>query len=1343
MNNTFNYTRIPEKDNPKRDVGRMPDRKRKREFNPLFGFLTRGVILLAAIFLMPFTGSAQQNANEAEWNGNGYFLKKIVSNTSIQSGVNFSYTIMFSAPAGATNIVVQDEVPGTLDVVSVPTPSPVNGVTPTVNISGQTVTYSLNSLPPGSAASGSFTIVVRFPEGTTCNGDAARNRAGIRINDQWNYTPYVSTTAIAENPWEVSKSIISGPVVNPNGGSCGYVMAEGDTVTYRLSVVKKSPFYGNVVGQQNMNNAVVTDVLPPGAVFVSSSCGVTPPLSGNTFSWSPNGGLLDAATPWAYYSCDITVYYPAGSFPNGTFINNEATLDGEMCGQQVAHTSNETCIEVGQVTVDTSAFFRKYVYMTNRVPGCNGYYRIAFKNTGTGALSAFNIEDVVPSGVSVNSVRVFGGSSTTTMALTANSGGNTIASQINTNFFDSGSLGFTVNDLQWQMTGSLPAGDWINMYIYFTVQPNPPGTVVENCASFDGLANNLTLQDACVSFTVAEGEPKPCVLKEVCSPEDSYEPGDVLRFRLRVQNIGSADISGATIQDALHSNFTYVGNETYYTINDYNPSCAGNGNIPAGATSWGGVSPNHNGNNLQWSLPDIDSDCQLFYVGYCGYYGTWGLPFHFIEFDVRVDSTAMPGVTPNQYEISGGNLASAVTSNTAHVLVVASFGQEVKKQVSAGSGSGFASSGTVNAGGTARFRLNYKNTSNVPVTDVGLVDLLARNDGTDDWLVLDRSTSRGSQFDLNYGGNHTTSLLPAATAPPVTLSYAGGQNVCLPGFGVTAGCNSSSWGSAVDQNVRMTYGSFLLGPGISLQEEFDVTVPAGAPEQQKACNDFAAVSTSSFLLDGAPQSVALTPIAAPPVCLTVDSEGTGKCCENIKVEAVQDPDLGECCARLVTECEVDSVVATVSNGTFSSASWNCGSIPAGFAGQTTHTFDANGCAIDLLTCVSPDSTGIVAVNYVIHLTNGEVCEQQIRMDCKAQDPPPSDCCAQVDFKLKPKWPYWGTLVGTFDITNLDPASPICSVTISANPSGNFNPGNLIIDGATSSQNWNATSIPATGSLSPGAVNEMQFSLISSNYKGTVTVCVQKCDGTKCCFEFNWNRKPLVDVGVEIDQADIGKKLVAVRVKPELTTNITEKVKYVSFGFFNEEVLGGESRFFAIAAGGGDCDDDGRVVHPGAAYMGKHNAFFDLSCPWTPAEGKGSPTFNLVVEGDLPEIGCALFDAEGNEVFSGKIDVASPDTVISSLNQLGEASGSMFEFLNLYPNPSNGSFRVTYATGNREDVELRLINTTGQTLRIFRPREKGPGVHNLDLDLRGLAAGMYRVLLYSGEDVKGRTVVIDP
>jgi len=1442
----------------------------KKRLQPFF------FVLLTAV-LIPWAGYGQPT-NEAEWNGQGgYSLKKIVSNTSIQSGVNFSYTIMFSAPAGATEINIQDEIPPSLEVVSVTAAAAVNGVVPTTTVSGtplvnEVVSYSLSGLPSGSSSSGSFTIVVKFPEGVTCDGAVSRNRAGIRIGDRWHYTPYVSTTAIATDPWRVTKSIVSGAIVNPNGGSCGYLMGEGDTVTYRLSVLKQSPYYGNVTGQQNMNNAVVTDVLPPGAVFISSSCGVTPPLSGNTFTWQPNGGNLDATTPWAYYWCDITVHYPAGTFPNGTFINNEATLEGDMCNTQVSHTSNETCIEVANIVPNPNAFFQKYIYMTNRVPGCDGYYRIAFKNNGNVPLAAFDIDDAIPSGITVNSVRVFGGSATTTMSLTANSGNDIINSSIVSNFYDSGPLSISVNDLQWQMTGTLPVNNWINLYVYFTVDANPPGTVVENCASFDGLANNLNLNDACVTFTVGEGEPKPCVLKEVCSPDDSYEPGDILRFRLRVQNIGSADITGATIQDMLHSNFSYVGNETYYVANNFNPSCSGGGALPSGATAWSGVTSNHSGNNLSWSLPDIASDCQLFYVGSCGYYGTWTLPYHFIEFDVMVDSLAMPGVTPNNYEISGGNLVSAVTSNTANVLVVASFGQEVEKQVSSDNGNNFASSATVGAGGTARFRLNYKNTSNVPVTSVSLVDLLAMNDGTDDWLVLDRNTSRGSQFGVTYvnSGTHSTSLSPSGTAPSASLSYAAGQNICLPDFGLNAGCTTSSWaGGSSGQNIRMDYGTFALAPGLNLREDFDVTVPANATLQETSCNDFAAVSTASFLLNGTAQSVALTPIAAPPVCLTADSlqassccdslrlehiyedaagqsvccvrltagcevdsvvvnitngtfssvnwncgnlpgdyvgessytfdaaqcavdmttcvepDSTGSvsvsytvyytngevceekmqmdchvseptCCENVMVDIYQDPDLGECCAQFVSECETDSVVVSIHNGTFSAATLNGTSLSSGFAGQSSFTFDTNSTTADLVTCVTPDSTGVVYISYVSYFANGEKCEKRIEMDCKAPEPPASDCCPVVDFKLQRSWPFFNKYTGTFEILNPDPSNPICSVEISSSPAGNFTTGSLIIDGTASGQSWTSTSIPSSGSLSPQAENEMLFSLSAFNYKGKITICITKCDGTVCCYEFNWNGNPIVVSPWEPAQLGVESKLVAVSVNPEMTEPLEERIKYVSFGFANEEDLDSGAEFFAIG-GAGDCDDTGPDPTPGIidpldpdddgdgiptlySYMSRHSAFFELTCPYRPGSGN-APRFNLVLKGGLPKLGMALISEAGNVIFDGEIDLTNPDSVISSVITPGEVSGKMFEFINLYPNPSNGSFRVTYATGDQQDVEIRLVNPMGQTIRVLRTEENWPGVHNMEIHARDLAGGMYRVVLYSEGEVRSKSVVI--
>ena len=291
----------------------------------------RGImsLLIALLFItiLPFQLFSQTPSNEALWSENGWSLKKVVSNTTIASGVNFSYTIIFSAPAGVPSISIQDIVPAGLQVVSVTSAGPVCTVTPTTNISGNTVTYNLTGLPGSCAPSGSFTIVVKFPEGTTCNGVTARNRAEIMVNGKWEATPYVSTTATAVIPWKVAKTIIAKAAVNPNGGSCGYIMAPDDTITYRLAVLKDNPYFGNVIGQQNMGTAVVKDNLPAGAVFISSTNPTCVSASGGVITWNVNcpTQLLDAANPWAYYWVDIKVKYPIGSFPVNTQILNQAT----------------------------------------------------------------------------------------------------------------------------------------------------------------------------------------------------------------------------------------------------------------------------------------------------------------------------------------------------------------------------------------------------------------------------------------------------------------------------------------------------------------------------------------------------------------------------------------------------------------------------------------------------------------------------------------------------------------------------------------------------------------------------------------------------------------------------------------------------------------------------------------------------------------------------------------------------------------------------------------------------------------------------------------------------------
>ena len=467
-----------------------------------------------------------------------------------------------------------------------------------------------------------------------------------------------------------------------------------------------------------------------------------------------------------------------------------------------------------------------------------------------------------------------------------------------------------------------------------------------------------------------------------------------------------------------------------------------------------------------------------------------------------------------------------------------------------------------------------------------------------------------------------------------------------------------------------------------------------------------------------------------------------KCCEDVKVEKTENPDgTASCCAKIVTECEVKTIAVSVTNGVLSNASWNCGPMPSGYAGQSSYTFNANNCAVNMVTCVTPTQSGTVVINYVITFASGEVCEKRIEMECKVPEPDDT-CCALANFKLKTKWPFWKTQVGTFNIINADPSVPICYIEITPSPGGTFSTGSLVVDGVTSGQSWNTTRIPATGNLTPSAVNTVDFSINGTNYSGVVTICVVKCDGTKCCFEFKWNKLVVGDVDISIGETLPNSTLRAVSISPKVSTTSNAKIKYVSFGLSSEEeVTAAATQFFAVSAAAHEGDDyPSGLASTITSYMGKNSAFFELSKPKAAGEDMGY--FNLVFSGKLPKLGCTLFDEEGGIIYNGEIKITGSDTVSTSISVNPSASaGDMFELIKVYPNPSPGDFTVTYATGQPRDVELRIVTSTGITIDTRRLDDRSSGIHNLKVQSGGLAPGMYMIVLISEGVTRSKPLII--
>lgn len=866
--------------------------------------------LLASVSLVTHV-DAQSFMSEAQ--SNGFTLKKVVSDTAIASGQNFSYTIYFSIPAGATNVTITDVLPAatTFQAISVTSAcgTPVT-TTPAVGTSG-TVTLSWASVPSG--CSGSFVITVQFPNGITCNGTSARNRACMTAS--LNGTPidfctgFISTTAQAVNPWTIGKWVTG---VGTQPGPCPYVTADS-VVTYQVCVYKNV----GVTGQLNMFNAVVYDTLPAGAQLVSSSCGAT--QTGNVVTW--NIGNLSAIPMFNTVCCTFSILYPRALFPNGSQLLNRATLQGTLgspnapCGPAV-HTSPTTCVEVKSVT---SATFSKFVNTTGQ-PGCTGKYSIWLCNNGSTTISALTITDTIPAALTGISL------GTVSSGLTATLVGNVV----------------TVT-----LSSPLPPNTCRYFEVNFTIPASATvGSVINNCAYLNivGMAPMV----ACAPFTVTAPAPKPCVWKEVCNKQTSYTPGSIFRYRLRVQNIGGLPITGATITDVLNPNLQYIGNPSYYSASSWNTPCSNTSN-------WAGVGLTQAGNTLTFTLPSIPASCQNIFYGACGMYGAFGVPFYYIEFDVKVVDTSALGNIPNSFTISGGNIGPSVNSNIDYVNVVGTTGFVLDKAVAKDTTS-WASSVSTSAGSNVNYRLRLTVApGSVGLRHVTFADLLPRDNAPNDNLILGPCSPRGSAFNVGFNAPILTSPLASPYRNATSFS-----NVNIfapsgaPGPMFTSGCGTmGSWATGMlplDRNLGWYFGSTPIPAGNSATSMFTATVAPGAQDNAIACNTFAANGAVRHLINSSVISDQATGnLESGTACVTVKKDSTG--CYSMQLQGILNTGVdasGNCTYDVIVAINNPGAPVT---GSFQSFSGNV--IPASMT-------IPSGTTIDTLTFVDTPPTDIFA-----------------------------------------------------------------------------------------------------------------------------------------------------------------------------------------------------------------------------------------------------------------------------------------------------------------------------------------------------------------------------------------------
>lgn len=843
-----------------------------------------------------------------------FWIKKVLSDTVVATGQPFSYTVYYSIPQGATNVTISDYIDPQLIFLgftinsSCGTPSISS---PTIGSNGGTFSLTWSSVSQSFACS--FTITVKFPNGTTCD-TTAMNR--VCLNGQYDNKFYEFCTrdivikSVAVNPWHIYKYPIG---LAWQGGQCPYI-SPSDTISYQICVYKDV----GTTGQLNLVNGVVSDTLPNGAILVSSNCGAT--QSGSVITW--NIGNLSADQMYNTVCCTFKVYYPNSLFTPGTSLFNRATLSGGLGNannpcSNFSVQSNQTCVQVGQII---SGNINKWV-TTNRQPGCSGYYTLYVCNNGTTPLP-FNIIDTLPSALINYS----------------------ISYQYNVTATLSGGI--------LSANGTLNPGQCGQINVTFTIPQNAPiGTTITNCAWL--LIPGLLPKQTCTSFTIDSLSAKPCLWKEVCNyQQQGYTPGSIFRIRLRIQNIGGLSMTNIVLTDQLNPNLEYVGNPSHYMSSSWNTQCNT-------STSWSGVSGisyNPITNQVTMIIDTIPATCQNIFYPNCGMYGTSGVPFYFIEFDVKVKDSSALGNIPNSFTLSGGNLGNnTFTSNITHILVVGTSGFSINKGVKKHTDQNYSTSVSTAPNSIVDFKLQMSSSGTAQLRHVTFVDLLPRNNGLADNRILQVCGTRSTgNYDIVYDNfiGSTPSITSQWKNPATSLANVNILNPTgAPGNAFTLGCGSAgSWASSAwvagDKNLGAYFGPSAIGTSAFI--EFSSKVVQG-PAQifGTECNSFAASGWVKHLIQSSLTSFQLAgQVESEKVCVSIDTSSQKPCIDSLKVSIKclgVSPDGYQQYAIQVngTSCTPAVLLVTSPDGSFTPTSFTMPSSPWVITTTFTHTSTNN------------------------------------------------------------------------------------------------------------------------------------------------------------------------------------------------------------------------------------------------------------------------------------------------------------------------------------------------------------------------------------------------------------------
>jgi hypothetical protein len=753
--------------------------------------------------------------------------------------------------------------------------------------------------------------------------------------------------------------------------------------------------------------------------------------------------------------------------------------------------------------------------------------------------------------------------------------------------------------------------------------------------------------------------------------------------------------------------------------------------------------------SLTWTFPTLPYRCD----------GT--VEYFVIEFDVLIGTN--PPVPPGQYfnnfTIAASN-HGAVTSNNAQLTVNAiaqlTLTKEVRPKTSTGT---FGTNALIPAGAQAEFRLRLKNTGNLTLSNICLLDIMPH---VGDISIIGTSATyglRNSQFDLPVAtaaavvvpGGYTTGYNTSAnsknpTRTTICTGFCGGVVDPTNGFPALTPGAFGAFGSST-YSFTVNGGVTTLAPGGTLDVFVTSTVPGTATPGQTACNSFAVqakpVGTTQCLKT-----------EAVPACVRV-AEKPGGGCDKFWLEGHPNDD--DCCGYSFTMSNAGgaavqslqyNVLPVAPNigpsGTIQSITTSpctpTSTVPGSLSGTTSGMLNFN----TACTGASPTNVNIQATS---NTASGEICIQLIAVIIRNGQT--VDCIDTICFRcdrqtltrcdsmsVKP-FPFNDLdLSGrTFTIYNLkSPTSPICSVKIVvAPPPGGpgVNGGGLYIDGVW--KPWPFGTSNAYTEILPvhgmPANNTVQWNLgidYTIGWVGTVTATAYHCDGDSCVMRYGpWHatKKNIILVGTPVQIPEIDSLRVH-RLRLDRTKGADHEIVGVKATY--SDAVG---RIVALTGAAlpcdtaGDCDDDISLM-----TMKDRRFYAELRRPLGERERDLEITvLYTAASARRPSIELVYFDRDGNE--SGR------DTITVNGQALGDDPGGIgavtggLGALRARPNPTTGQAELGFSLTATSTVDLEVVDALGRTIGVLISGERlSAGDHTRLFDMTELPNGTYLVAL---------------